>query len=97
MLIKKILFVSLCSVFVGGCALSTVTPIEPIKPEQTYQGYPCFETCDAFEKGFKNARDTGIKTEGNCRMDDINERSGCKAYVAEAEWQAHEQSDLFIK
>jgi hypothetical protein len=94
---KHVLLLIVAGALLGGCALNAMAPIATILPEETYQGYPCFNTCEEFKKGFDDARSRQVESEDACGMKNINERTGCKAYVAEEKWRVYQQSDLYLE
>ena len=51
--------------------------------DQVYEGYPCLDNCQDFEKGFTWAESQGIDEIINCSGASEAEIVGCKAYVTE--------------
>lgn len=84
----------LLSLFLGACTVSTAINIQP---NQIYRGYPCGDHCLAFQKGFERAEQQNLTQETACSGQQLEEITGCKAYITEYVRTTPEFTDLNIK
>lgn len=88
------LLILLTTLILAGCNSSPSTPQAAI--QDTYQDYPCYPDCQAFQKGYDQAAAQKITTPENCPDSSFPETTGCKAYVNEYRFE-HRANDLLLK
>jgi hypothetical protein len=77
---SKINLVLFLSFFLAGCV---VVATATIKPNQIYRGYPCGDTCAAFQAGYDQAEATHLTESLQCAVFSLDQAAGCQAYLHE--------------
>jgi hypothetical protein len=92
---KHITIILICALFLVACAKSADKPAnEAYAQDEVYQGYPCIPDCQAFQKGFDNAKNQGLTQPNQCSGENMAEITGCKAYVNEYQFENQTYEDL---
>jgi hypothetical protein len=89
---SKFLIVFSSILLLSACSTSQPTS-ERFTVDELYQGYPCRDYCDSFQKGYDAAVENGIIDAQYCIGGTIEEVAGCKAFVADFKYenQSYEQ------
>jgi len=61
--------------------LTACTSVPEITSGQTYQGYPCRQTCAQFRQGYDSAQRLGLNHTNQCPSDINPETIGCRAFI----------------
>jgi hypothetical protein len=93
---KKIINLTLISLLLSGCASSALGRNTPFSPEEMYEGYPCRKECDTFKNGYDGARNRQLKDADLCQGETLSEIAGCRAYIADEEFDQKIYKDLTL-
>ena len=93
---KRLVLLAILTTTLAGCnqLSSSISTDQAYADDQVYMGYPCLESCDQFEVGYKWAKDNQITEVINCSGETEAEIIGCKAYVTEYHYNDQTYQEL---
>lgn len=78
----------------SGCKAEVDTDLTQINQTQVYEGYPCHQYCNEFQKGFNEAKDKTLTNPSQCSSQGEKVKVGCLAWVQEYKSEHESEFEL---